>query len=493
MKYLYIFLSAIFLLSSCNKDSITIDKKVDISPPEVIDGAAIKGYIVSTSGEKLEGVNVDVYQNDKKLGRVYSDNKGYYNTQSIAINPDYLVTIKYNKDEFETKYRRFDFEEALKITKDLILGKENTDDDVQRNEFDLINPTDTNLVKLYGYARLADGTPVSGVGCQAVWKYWLSNGTYKVLWIQKYISDYTDANGYFEVLVPKGEIIHFEAYKTRYPGQLLASCRVSFSDENPTGELSKWHFMELGSFDEDSEISLRDDIEFETLRTHISGYALRCDGTPIVNGTLRASITLGKLFYYYKGNIEDYPFGSNGEFSIDIETCPTESDFDLFINIDIEDTDIKFSGEKYIEFAENVDIGQVDLCFDENDYPDEFELTIESVTRNYPTGGDNPRSGEDKLRTGFHYVEGDFYEDVYLATDIIQLGEVPITYFKMWKGKKEGDIVHIYETTFEAKPEDVTMTITKIEGHYVYGNIVGDVDTPRGRQPVNATFKIYNK
>ena len=83
---------------------------------------------------------------------------------------------------------------------------------------------------------------------------------------------------------------------------------------------------------------------------------------------------------------------------------------------------------------------------------------------------------------------------MFLNTEQVKLGEVPVLWFKYWKGKKESDnFVHVYETTFDAKPEEVTMTITKIEDNYVYGNVIGEVGTPQGRKPVNATFRVYNK
>lgn len=493
MKYLYVLFSIVFLLTSCNKDSVLINKKIEISPPQEIDGALIQGTIKTITGEKLEGVSIEIYQRDKKIGRVYSDNEGKYSTRDVGIRLDMPVTLKYNKNDYEKKYRRFDFEQNSIQNSNLIMGIESDSSGVNSDDFELINPSDTNLVKLFGYAKLADGTPVSGVRCKMVWKYYIS--TSHNLWIKEYIIDYTDEDGYFEILVPKRKDIYIKAIKNRYPEQKFSFCQVYFSDMNPTGELSDWHYMNLGVFTKDSNIDLKDDNVFEVLRTNITGKALRCDGTPVVNGTFRTTILLDKVFPFYSDYIKDYPFGSNGEFSIDIETCPYtgSNNFKYFVRTFIEDTVINFSGEKYVELADDTDIGQVDLCFDDNDYPDDFEVTIESVTRNYPKGGDVGRSGIDKLMTWFDYYEGDYSESIYLATDVLKIGEVPILDFRMRKGRKDGNIISIYETTFDAKPEDVTMTITKIEGHYVYGSIVGEVDTPRGRKPVSCTFKIYNK
>jgi len=496
MKYIYTLLSVILIFSACNKDSVLINKKVDISPPEVIDGAVVKGMISSNSGEILEGVSIEIYQNDQKIGKVYSDDKGNYSTQSVTIKPDSPVTLKYDKENFEKKYRRYDFEENIIQKKDLIMGIKSDSSNVNKEEFDLVNPTDTNLIKLYGYAKLADGTPVAGVNCSAVWKYHISGGKYSALWVRKHISDFTDEDGYFEVLVPKREIVHFIAYKTRYPGRLIGSCGVSFSDENPTGKLSDWHYMEIGSFTEDFEVDLRNDIVFETLRTTVIGKVVRCDGTPVMIGDLRVSLIYDSWFTLTSEVIKNYSFGQNGEFEVYLETCPFPNKTEnYYVKVSVIDSSVNFSGFEQVDFNENIDFGEVKLCVDNRDFPDEFELTIESVTRIYPEGGDYTQSGLDKLQTGFYYKDGNYREDVYLATDIVELGVVPIRRFKMCKGIKRDNenVVDIYETTFDAKPEDVTMTITKIEDHYVYGNIVGNVETPRGRKPVSATFKIYNK
>jgi len=251
-------------------------------------------------------------------------------------------------------------------------------------------------------------------------------------------------------------------------------------------------YQKLGMFDEDSEVALRDDVEFETIRTHVTGNAYRCDGTPVSNGTLAVGITISKWFAIASKKFENYSFGPNGEFSVDLETCPRDNaTYGIIVNI--KDTDVNFFNIEEFDFEEYADVGQIDLCFDDNDYPDEFEMTIESVTRQYPSGGDSPLSGKNNLHTGFYYVDGDYHESVFLAANDIHLGEVPIIRFEMRKGKKEGNVVHGYETTFQAKPEDVTLTITQIEGDYIYGNLSGNVDTPRGREPVNVTFKIYDK
>ena len=490
MKNLYFIFIAILFFTACNKDSIVIDKKTEIDPPVEIDGAFIKGIVTSITGDKLEGVAIDIYQDNKKIGRTFSGNNGKYSTHSIPLNPEKTVTVKYSKDNFENKYRRFDFDETTKYEKDIIMGFKPDSGDVKLTDFELTNPSDTSYIKLYGYAKLADGTPVAGVKCTALWEYQLFSFPPRVLLlIKEYTTDYSDADGYFELLVPRNKDIYFNAEKTRYPDQLL-SCIERFSYLDPDSELNDYSFQKLGAFDMDTEVQLKDDIVFETISSHVTGKAYRCDGTPVAHGTLIVGITILNWFPIVTKKIENYEFGPNGEFSVDLETCPPDNPQGGYkILVNIKDTDVNFFNVEQFEYNEYADIGQINLCYDDNDYPDDFEMTLGTLTRQYPQGGDDARSGENNLQTGFYYKDGDYEEAVFLIIDNIHTGIVPVTRFEMWKINKHV----VYETTFKAKPEDVTVTITKIEDKYVYGNLTGNVNTPEGRKPVSATFKIYNK
>jgi hypothetical protein len=374
-----------------------------------------------------------------------------------------------------------------------VIGNDSDDPAITKENYDIANPSDTNLVKIYGYAKLKDGTPVPGVSCSAVWKYYISSWG-QVLFFQEYNSDFSDQDGYFEILVPKSKIIHFIATKKRYPDQLLASCFEFFSDKNPVGELSQRDYMELGEFENDHEVNLRQDIEFLTLRGNVKGKVLSCEGLPVENGKIKLMLWFKNFVpYFIKQNYFSF---NNGEFDLSFEICPIENSTpdDYKIKVFVEDTISKYSGEKEIAYSEITDLGNINLCFDDNEHPGELSLTLGTEEKLFPRAFDNERSGKNELQLSFLYENGDEYHSVYLATDQIQVGEVPVLWFKYWKGKKQNDgTVQIYETTFDAKPDEVKMTITKIENDYIYGNVVGNVNTPKGRKPVTATFRAYNK
>ncbi len=492
MKKIFFLFGMVILMISCDKENITFEDSTFVSDPEEIKWPFVYGQIFSENGETMSNVQVEVFQNDTLVGTVFSDTQGKYSTHLIKTDPDYSVTIKYHKQDYANKYRRFEFETSHYSNKDIVIGKETSSVEITKEIYELTNPADTNLIKIYGYARLSDGTPVSGVSCEAVWQYLkLTN----VLLIQKYTRDFSDADGYFELLVPKNRIIHFQAYINRYPQQILAPCFEWFTDVNGVGAISQWHYMELGKFESNYNAKLREDIEFLTLSGNVKGKVVSCDGNPISIGKLRISINYKNFYFWNVLQQDQFTFSPNGEFNVHFETCPVEntSPGDYSIRVFVDDPMSKYSGEKELEFSEVTDLGMINLCIDNNEYPGEFDMIIGSDKRYFSRAFDNPTKGKDKLDIYFNYEDGNVIEYIILATDQVNTGVVPVLHFKYWKGLDNGSYIEIVEKTFEAKPEDVIMTITKIENDYVFGQVTGEVDTPQGRKSVSGTFRVFNK
>jgi hypothetical protein len=492
-----ILLSLTLIFSGCHEDKITDDTTEVINPPDKIGTVNIEGITKNIDGVILRNTEISVYQNNKKVGTVFSNNDGFYTIKTLPIDPDQDVTLEYKKDDLSIKYRRFTVGNSEKIISNPLLGKAESAD-VTQVDTPLANPSDTNFVKLYGYTLLADGTPVRGVNCHAAWDFQIL-GT-AGFWVKEGNRDFSDENGYFEILVPKNKSIYFNTSYLRYPEELWGQCYIEFQNivSNP---LEKWRYNLLGNFSKDQEIFLRNDINIELNMVVIKGRALYCDGTPLSSGNLWGYLgeTLGSAptGIILPGNSfrdSNYVFGPNGEFEFYLEGCKRpNSNYGYGIIIktnEFEGRSVKFD----LLNPENFET--INLCIDNRDFPDEFNLKLgNDPLKSYPLGGDNATSGVDKLYTGFSldYV-GDLGESVYFATESVALGIQPIIRLEMWKLRKTSSTsAQVYETTFDAKPKDVVLNFTKIEDNYVYGTINGNVSTPQGKKSIDITFKIYNK
>ena len=493
-------LSTIFL--GCHKDQITSDTTEVINPPDKIGIVNIEGITKNIDGVILRNTEVSVYQNNKKVGTVYSNQDGFYTTKTLPIDPEQDVTLEYKKDELSVKYRRFTVGNSEKIISNPLLGKAEQEDVSQEDGY-LANPSDSNFVKIYGYTLLADGTPVRGVSCSGIWDYQILLNEY--LYSYEGTKDFSDENGYFELLVPRGKEIFFNTFYLRYPESTFGQCNIQFQNlqSNP---LENWKYNQLGIFDNDHQIQLRNDIVIDLIMVTVKGRALNCNGTPLTSGILRGSIghTLGSgpngLILPATSFVDsNFIFGPNGEFEFYAETCRRPND-NYGISVRVSNGDFEGWLQKF-DLIEPDNIGDVSLCIDNRDFPDEFTLKLgNDPIKSYPYGGDNATSGLNKLYTGFHLYEsrtldiGGLNESVYFATESVALGIQPIVRLEMWKLRKIAPAnSEVYETTFDAKPEDVILTITKMEDNYVYGTINGNVDTPQGKKSLDITFKIYNK
>ncbi len=494
-------LTTIFL--GCHKDQITSDSTEVIDPPNEIGTVAIQGTIKNIDGVILRNTEVSVYQKNKKVGIVHSDNSGFYTTKTLPIDPDQDVTLEYKKDTLSIKYRRFTVGNSEKITANSLLGKAENKNVTQEDKA-LANPSDSNFVKLYGYTLLADGTPVRGVSLSAIWDYELFfdhnlvgyDGT----------KDFSDENGYFELLVPRGKEIFLNTFYVRYPQSFLDQCHIQFQNlqSNP---LERWRYNNLGTFVDDEQIQLRNDIVVDLIMVTVKGKALNCDGTPIVSGILRGSVgevlgsgTPNQIVFSGNSFVDsNYVFGPNGEFEFYVETC-RKPNASYGIVARVKSLDFEGSIQKF-NLIEPENIGNVNLCIDNRDFPDEFTLKLgNDPAKSYTYGGDYSASGMGKLQTDLSINNwksvniGDLNESVYFTTKSVALGIQPVINLELWKMRITSvKTSEVYEETFKAKPEDVVLNITKMEGNYVYGTIIGNVDTPQGNQTLDITFKIYNK
>ena len=434
-RYWILTYSLLTMLLGCNKDKIITDIDEQIDPPKEVGLINIKGVIKSIDGVLLPDVVVSVHQNGKKVGSLHSDQSGNYSTKLMPIDPLIPVTLEYEKLGLNVSYKRFDADNSQTKIYNPLLGRNSNDSSVTYENLILASPSDSNLVKIWGYTKLANGTPVRGVKCDAAWEY--RELTQNFVLIKYGVSAYSDDNGYFELLVPKNKTIFLNTFYLKYPDSWFGQCRIEFQNiiENP---LKRWGYNEIGQFNADTEILLRNDINIDIIRLNVKGYALRCDGSPVKSGYFQGNIS------YYFGILQlplnsfidsNYVFGPSGEFQFYIEACKTPG-YNYGIGVTIREGD--FEGQINVSNIDNPEnLGDIKLCIDLNDYPDEFSLKLgNDPLKNYLQGADNPYTGKENIHSSFRIDNGNLSESVYLNIENIKIGVQPISFLEMWLSKK---------------------------------------------------------
>lgn len=496
MRTVFILFLMSILHLGCHKDLIITDISDVTDSPAEIGSVNIEGVIKDYNGVNLPNTTVSVFQNNLKAGMILSDNVGRYSTSTIPLDPDLPLTIEFQKNNLNIKYRRILPGSDEIITINPVMGK-STQPDIQIDNFVFQNPSDSNLVKIYGFTKLADGTPVKGVKCSAVWDFTtFGNG----LMIHQNSRDYTDENGYFELLVPKNTEIFFNVTYIRYYEDPLGQCHIEFQNLTPN-TLEKWNFNHLGIIQADKQILLREDISLDLIMVTVKGKALFCNGNPVQTGILRGYLgpIMGNepemvVFGTNRFIDSSYVFGPNGEFEFYIEGCRKENkEYGIIVNIESENFEVIYE-EFNLENADN--LPPINLCIDNRDFPDVFDLQLGSdPVKKFINGGDRPTSGEGHIISHFEIQNGNLKEIITFEVENIHLGKQPIKLLKLQKSILDPGYSYwrVYETTFDSAPDDVELNITKIEDQYVYGTISGNVDTVSGNKSINITFEIYNK
>ena len=496
-KYIALSLFILFALG-CQEDSIIETSSEELSDPVIVESTLLEGKVTSISNEGLSDVVVDLFQSSEHIGQVITDGNGSYTSEGIAILPDVEVTLKYSKEEYILKQRRVNIQ-TTRVTSDVTLALE-AEVNSRIDQEIIADAADTSLVRVFGYCLLQDGTPVPGVSCTALWEYDCF-GT-NTLFLSKAFRDISDQDGYFECYVEKDIEILFDAELWRFPiGVDSASqffrtdCIEPFSLSEPVGpDCTGSHgFISLGNIIEDTEVEMRDDIVFEELKSLVTGRAVRCDGSPATRGDILANLG----FLLAVSTEEAYEFGPNGEFEILLETCPYDGNEELFVSIGIEDTEAFLSGSKRQTYAETVDIGEVVLCIDERDYPDEFEFSFgNDIPVEFPSGGDSKNSEAGELVTSFSFKQGDLKETIFLAIDDVKLGENSIRWIRYWRSERQSSGVYqVIETWFSYdEPTTLIADITDIDGRWITGTLIGELSTiTTPSQNVNCSFRIFDK
>lgn len=491
-KIFYLALWAL-MWTACGDDAITTTTSSHIDPPEEV-GLVMKGTVERIDGSPNAGVTVNFHQAGKLLGTTQTDEKGNYSSLGVEIDSLQPVTVEYAKTDISPNYRRpSNASQAMHIVYDRDFA-----DSSSYQIYSLENPSDSNWVKLYGTVVGADGLPIKGARAKVFWEYF---GSGFAVWIVAFSETYTDMNGYFELLVPKGvelysKVEHFIASPIGDNGYVM-NCIRNF---NEGGEIFQYlsDYEVLNPIQEDTELQTRNDLHLNKGFFTFSGIAQHCDGTPVDVAQLAVS---KEFSFYSRFQDDEYHFGPNGEFEVEVPICGLDDDFNRaeYAALSISTEDYRFSSGGPIQAEGMYDFGVVQLCLDNRDYADSISVKFRSSEFEvFASGGDNQRSGAENIHSGFSIYDSDtHHRSLYLGIKDIQLGENPVAWIRYWKSENEdGDIVwETYEKPFDVdNPPNLVANITSIDGNYVHGSVTGTVMTDAGQEEaLEINFSIYNK
>ena len=495
-KYILILFATLFL-ASCGEDIIEQSETTEVIKTDV--DSYVTGKVTDVNGNPIADVQIQLIQNREIIGEITSDSDGSYSTLGEIVDLSEDLILAYTKESYSQKFRTYDdLSSNDVIEKDVTMGQfDSSSTDSLYNL--LFGPLDSTFVKIYGYAKYADGSPAEGVSSRAVWDFTDFGG---LTLIRQFGDDYSDSDGYWEIYVAKDKEVFLQSLLTiGEDGLIFGVCQFNMNpDFPPTSNALGDRFVDLGSLSEDTEIFLSEEHQVSYISSTISGIALDCNGSPITAGNVAALFAFGTVenpaIPVAVTSLDDYTFGPNGEFEITLTTCEKDFGFGLIAEVIITDTISNFSGRKAALLEENIDMGSVQLCENLNDFPDEMTLNFDSETIAFDSGDDNISSGQGTFWTGFSFVENDILTSFFLGMEDFSLGNNDVAWLRMWKSEQENNEGPwtVFDKPFdEEPPQNVIATITDITDNWVTGSLSGTVETDTGPKPISANFRIYDK
>ena len=459
----------LFIFSSCHKEEIIIDKKEVIDPPIEINNALFSGRIIHDN-IGVAGADIYIYQKGEKLGKVVSDQDGYYSTKDIDLEIGKDVTFEIKTENYLTKIKRKALKkvQSEKVNFNLHLK---TDNPLEK-AFYLEDPGDTTLVKVFGTFTDINGNPITNAIVFALWDFvktsphsWQGYGSL----------DYTDDSGYFELLVKKEKEIYFHSTKWE---DVECSQVINVTDNKTLIEGMELQY--IGVIDNDFEIIERNDISFDKTENLIRGTFLNCDGTPVTSGEIKITVKM-RLDTNYYSVVEKYTitdFDSEGNFQIETSRCK-KGDITFLIYGKTSD---EYSYYNEIPFQEGtIELGEIKACKDIKSYPMFFSINI---------GDEKSFDKIDVIRfgdneSGIKFLSFSLTESCGIEMKDIKIGTNEIIYFGFGNFNKP-------DWGFRAENREIKAIVTKIENDFIYGTFEGEVETNGlGKQTITGEFQFH--
>lgn len=307
MKYFYVFILILLIgFNACVREEITDINTIETEDPINVTGAFFKGKVYN-GNIKIANAEIEVYENEKLVGKVFTNKDGQFNTAALKLENDKLYTLNVKKSGFPRQAKR---RLGLKNAGDLEFNLQ-MNLDTLRSENVQLSPASNNLVVLTGYISDANMNPTKDA---LIFAYHDSIPHPYISNFYKYIGEFsvTDATGKYEILVPKDKVIHLMGYQ-----QSCKSSEPPFYSGIPIFNLIV--FKKLGFFNQNTNIQSFNtgiNIENSIEIVDFAGTALNCSGEHIRNGQI-------KLQFHFDGNIklDDNTQIINGKFKYKSSFC----------------------------------------------------------------------------------------------------------------------------------------------------------------------------
>lgn len=303
-KYILIVLSFMFIITACRKEEITEIDTTTVSDPTKIDGLLFKGLITDGTQIISEAL-IDVYQNEKLVGTVKSNEKGEFVTHPLKLDKDGEVTFYAQKDKYVSYARRLKGEQGkinesnmrlVPVAKALIVPEV------------LENPGSANLIAVSGQVFKTNGAPEVDAGVLLLYDL--------VPTTDGFTAEgglvFTDENGYYEMLLPQDQQFHY-----------LVLSRQGCATSTPILTISEQDFLGIG-FQLVGPFNLNTILptlnngplgnDLVGINFSIDGVIKDCQGLPLFNGKADIEIKIGTFarslqIRFSNGLLRDKDFG----------------------------------------------------------------------------------------------------------------------------------------------------------------------------------------
>jgi len=347
IKYAYLFVLAILILSCRQEEVETGSPVVTVDPPMEIESAFVQGQISDNEGALITSAVVQFYQGGELVGETMSDDYGFYDSSEIPLQEDQEVTLAVVEESYVAKYKRTLLAEGAGLKVDLRLARANGA--LPGQDQILENPGDPTLIRLFGTLTDVMDAPISDAHVLLGWDFEKPSDAELVF---KGAYDLTDASGFVELLVPEGKEIFFLSV----PFDFETGICIDYISEEEVDVLDfGLYFDALGVVTEEQELMEQDGLDFGTSSYVIQGDFKNCDGTPVSSGEVNM-----RIFYddSRTRNFHTTDFGPNGEFSFEFELCDYSGALDLEMELINQDTfgtqsliqDVSFPGSQLGSF-----------------------------------------------------------------------------------------------------------------------------------------------
>lgn len=322
---------------ACRKETLVLIDETETEEPSELEGLYFKGTVVDGKSNIAEAL-VEVYQNEKLVGTKTTGTDGTFNTAGIALEAGKHVTFYIRHKNFNPHAKRVN---GTAGSTDLGKLKLSTTDLVPANIEPLVNPGSNDLIVVSGYVKSPQGNPVKA---SVLLLYDISEPE-PFNYDAKGEGAETDANGYYEMLLPKDQEFFYFAFQEGCVNKLLTKEDTKIFESLPV-EL-------IGPFSQNTELAtLNNGIEQNeikvTARFLIAG--INCAGSYLKNGAVQGTFVKGT---------ESFPFefkAQTGIFFPSKDLCVQEVNANAPLNIRLKVLDYDSGQVSDEQFFQNVQL-----------------------------------------------------------------------------------------------------------------------------------------